>query len=97
MDVKLNPRLARQVGNDPRTAALLLQVAQRLVAPIAAATPVDDGETRASTRAEGGHRSADGDTVAARVVQSGAAVQLQFGNRHDQTPARQFDRGLGGV
>lgn len=97
MDFRSNPKLTRQIGNDPHTAALLLQVAQRLVSPIAAATPVDDGETRSTTRAEGGHRSADGETVAARVVQGGASVPLQFGNRHDRTPARQFDRGMGGA
>lgn len=97
MDVRPNKNLPRQIANSPRTAALLLRAAQRLVGPIAAATPVDDGETAASTHAEGGHRSADGETAAARVVQGGASVQLQFGNRHDRTPARQFDRGLGGV
>lgn len=96
MDIRPNPRLARQVNNSARTASLLFAAAQRLVPRIAGATPVDTGNTRATTRAEGGHRSADGRSAAARVVQGGAAVPLQWGNRHDRTPARQFDRGAGG-
>lgn len=96
MDVKLNPRFLREVRNSQRTAALLFAVAQRIVPRVAAATPVDTRATAASTHAEGGHRSLDGESAAARVVQSGAGVQQQFGNRRETTPARQFDRARGG-
>lgn len=95
MDVRLNPRFIDEVHRSARTAAILLEAARRLVPRVAAATPRDIGETAASTHAEGGHRSLDGRTVAARVVQGGAAVQQQFGNRRERTPARQFDRATG--
>lgn len=93
MDIRLNPEFLKQVTNSPETAQLLVRAGGPLAARIAANTPVDSGETRSSTRVEGGHRSASGRTAAARVVQSGAAVQQQFGNAREHTPARQFDRG----
>lgn len=96
MDVDLNSRLGPEVRNSPDMARILLTVAARFAPRIAAATPRDTGETAASTHIEGGHRSADGRSVAARVVQSGAAVQQQFGNSREHTPARQFSRALGG-
>lgn len=92
MDVRLNRDFFRQVRNSSSTAGVLLDAARRLAVRVAAATPADTGGTRASTRAEGGHRSSSGATVAARVVQGGAAVQQQFGNSRETTPARQFDR-----
>lgn len=96
MDIRLNRELQTQLHNSARTRELLLAAAQRMAGPIAAATPVDTGETAASTRAEGGHRSADGRSAAARVVQSGhAALAQQFGNSRQHTPARQFHRAAG--
>ncbi len=95
MDVRLNPDLQRQIRNSATTARMLLAAAAAMVPRVAAATPVDSGGTRASTHAEGGHRSADGRSVAARVVQGGAAVPQQFGNSRERTPARQFDRARG--
>lgn len=95
MDVKLNARFFAEVKRSARTAQVLVQAAGRIAPAIAAATPVDTGQTRGSTHVEGGHRSADGESVAARIVQDGAAVQQQFGNSRENTPARQFDRGLG--
>lgn len=95
MDARIRRDLPRQVNTSPRTAALLLAAAQRLVGPVAAVTPADTGRTRATTRAEGGHRSADGRSVAARVVQGGAGVAQQFGNSRVPRPARQFNRALG--
>jgi hypothetical protein len=95
VEFRLNPKLIDQVHRSPQTAAILLAAAQRLVPRVAAATPRDTGETAASTHAEGNHRSLDGKSVAARVVQSGAAVQQQFGNSRERTPARQFDRATG--
>lgn len=97
MDVRLNPSLTREIRNSPTVAAILLATAQRLVPRVAANTPRDTGETAASTHAEGGHRSLDGRSVAARVIQSGAAVQQQFGNRREHTPTRQFDRARGAL
>lgn len=95
MDVRLNRDLLRQVHSSRTTERLLLAAAARMAPAVAAATPVDTGNTAASTRAEGGHRSADGRSVAARVVQGGAAVPQQFGNSRERTPARQFDRARG--
>jgi hypothetical protein len=95
MDVKLNRALSRQIRNAPATARALEQAASRMLPAVVAATPVDTGRTAASTRVEGGHRSADSRSVAARIVQGGAAVQQQFGNRNERTPARQFDRARG--
>ena len=97
MDYRLNRDLQSQIHNHPDTARLLVQVATRYAARLAAATPADTGLTRASTRVEGGHRSSDGRSVAARVVQGGAAVPQQWGNRRERTPARQFDRARGAL
>lgn len=95
MRVDIDPGLFREVRNDPHTGRLLYEAALHIAPSVAAATPVDTGETAASTRVEGGHRSNDGKSVAARVVQGGAAVQQQFGNSRETTPARQFDRATG--
>ncbi|GAA4845500.1 hypothetical protein GCM10023201_40960 [Actinomycetospora corticicola] len=95
MDVKLNRRFLSEVHNHPDTERVLVQAALPIAAKVAAATPTDSGFTASSTHVEGGHRSADGRSVAAWVVQSGAGVQQQFGNSVERTPARQFDRGLG--
>lgn len=97
MDYRLNRGLQREIHNHPDTAKLLVQAAGRFAARLAAATPTDTGRTRASTRVEGGHRSADGRSVAARVVQGGASVPQQWGNRRERTPARQFDRARGSL
>lgn len=92
MDVRLNSDFFRQVHSSAGTEQVLLRAAARMLPAVIAATPVDTGGTAASTHVEGGHRSDDGRSVAARVVQAGAGVQQQFGNRHETTPARQFDR-----
>lgn len=93
MDVRIRRGFTAEVRRDQRLTPLLVAVATRIAGRVAAATPVHTGATRASTHVEGGHRSADGTAVAARVVQGGAGVQQQFGNAHEPTPTRQFNRG----
>ena len=92
MDIRLDRGLQNAIHNSAETRRLLAAAAYRIAPRIAAATPVDTGGTRASTHVETGHRSADGRSAAARVVQSGAAVQQQFGNSRENSPARQFNR-----
>lgn len=92
IDFKFNSGLIRQVHRSPKVAEILLRAAAKVAQRVADATPVDTGETRASTRVEPA-RAPDG-SAAARVVQAGAAVELQFGNSRVRQPARQFDRGL---
>lgn len=95
MQVRLSRDFLRQVHNSSATGRVLAQAGAPIAARVAAETPSDTGETRASTRVEAGHRSANGQSVAARVVQGGAAVPQQFGNARERTPARQFDRARG--
>jgi uncharacterized protein YfaP (DUF2135 family) len=95
VEIRFRREMIDEIHRSPGTEVLLMRAAAPIAAGIAAATPVDTGETRASTRVEGGHRSADGRSVAARIVQGGASVPQQFGNAHEPTPARQFDRGRG--
>lgn len=91
MDAKLESKLERQISNSAEIEKIAMRVAYPIAARVAAATPRDTSRTATSTRVEGGHRSADGKTLAVWVVQSAAAVQQQFGNAHERTPARQFD------
>lgn len=95
MDVRWNNQVVGELRNDPQTARILLARATAAVGPLAAATPRDTGETAATARAEGGHRSLDRKSVAAWLIQGGASVPQQFGNSRETTPARHFNRALG--
>lgn len=95
MVIELNPRFFTEVHNSARTERLCVAAASLIAVKVAAATPRDTGYTATTTSVEGGHRSIDGRSVAAWVVQDGAGVQQQFGNAVEQTPARQFDRARG--
>lgn len=92
MDFRMNPDLLTDIhqSRDVEERALT-PAAHRFAARLRGETPVDTGATAASTRVEGGHRSANGRSRAVRVVQGGpgtAATQTQFGNSrvrpHDQ-------------
>nr|WP_145982979.1 hypothetical protein [Pseudonocardia sp. AL041005-10] len=92
----MDPRLMDQI-HQSRTVEeqALVPAAHRFAASVRANTPADTGGTAASTRVEGGHRSADGRSRAARVVQGGrpgtAAPQNEFGNSRARA-ANQFGR-----
>lgn len=91
MDAKVDAKLERQINNSAEVEKILMRAAYSMAVKVAAGTPRDSSRTATSTRVEGGHRSASGQTVAVWIVQSGASVPQQFGNEHERTPARQFD------
>jgi hypothetical protein len=69
-----------KILNSPETERALVARAGPMAEQIRARTPEDSGETAASTRVEPGHRNAKGDRIAVRIVQDGAALQLQYGH-----------------
>lgn len=93
MEFARNRTAIGKLLNSPGAERALLRAAEPMAARIRAATPVKSGETAESTRVETGHRNAKGDRIAVRIVQDGAALQLQYGQGNTKA-VRQMTSGF---